>query len=46
MTLSLRSVFLLVAVVLFAVGALYTPGPRLNIVSAGLAFLALGLLLP
>jgi len=44
--LGLRAVFLLVAVVLFAVGALYTPGPRFNVVSAGLGFFALAFLVP
>jgi len=46
MRLALRQVFLLVAAVLFAVAALYTPGPRLNLVAAGLAFLTLSLLVP
>jgi len=46
MRLSLRAVFLLVAVVLFAVGALYSPGPKLNLVSAGLAFFALAFVVP
>jgi len=46
MTLSLRAIFLLVAVVLFAVASLYQPGPRINLVSAGLGFFALAFLVP
>jgi len=45
-TLSLRAVFLLVAVVLFAVAALYNPGPKINLVAAGLGFFALSFLTP
>lgn len=48
MELTLRVVCLLVATVLFAVAALWTPPapPRLNLVAAGLTFLALAQLLP
>jgi len=45
-TLSLRAVFLLVAVVLFAVASLYNPGPRVNLLAAGLGFFALSFLVP
>lgn len=43
MTLTIGSLFLLIAVVVFVVAALWTP-PRGNLLAAGLAFLAAGLL--
>lgn len=48
MVLSLRVLCLVVATVLFAVAALWTPAapPRLNLVAAGLTFLALAFLFP
>lgn len=48
MELTLRVVCLLVAVVLFAVAALWTPPspPRLNLMAAGLTFFALAQLVP
>ena len=48
MDLTLRVVTLLIATVLFAVAALWSPPspPRLNLVAAGLTFLALAQLVP
>lgn len=45
MTLTISSIFFLIALIVFVVAAVWSP-PRGNLLAAGLAFVAAGLLIP